>query len=184
MKMPRSEIWHLARAWVKSHPVLILCIASPYLRYTGWDEADLESEALLIAYQVLSHMLEHDRALIGMDKYFRVVFQSRCMAASEIRLMNYDLDPEQLPATPTGPEHDDDPSREAIESILQQALTSRQRQVATWILSQPRPVSIGSVARAFGIQIRSARAIIHNAVARLEIHGGHRRVCEELSAAA
>lgn len=180
MSLGCDHLWKLASAWTTSHRVLIRCIASPYLAHMGCSTHDLESEALLTAYQTLSSLLQNDKDLALMGSYFRVVFKCRCikLTMGVDVVTDYDLSrlyvvqEENVTAAP-------DPA--VIEAALA-ALTHRQRQVTRWILCQPTPASVERIGQRFGITSRRVRSLINTAISRIE--NGHRRVCKTISSLA
>lgn len=178
--MKDTELWHLAQAWVKSNRVLIWCIAGPYYRYMSCEVHDLESEALLTAHQVLTLLSKKRKNLSHMNRYYRVVFRTRCIRLTTgLLITGYEID--QIPAT----DEKSDQQEELDESVIREALqvlTNRQRQISEWILSQPTPVSTTTVGNRFGIGSRTVRAILSNAIRRIE-HYGYQPVHEGFATA-
>jgi DNA-binding CsgD family transcriptional regulator len=142
---------------------------------------DLESEALLTAYQVLTLLSRKRKKLSQMNRYFRVVFRTRCISLTTgLLVTGYEI--EQAPAR----EVNLDQQGELDESVIREALhvlTNRQRQISEWILSQPTPVSTTTVGKRFGIGSRTVRAILNNAIRRIEEYG-YQPVRETIATAA
>jgi len=176
--MKKTELWFLAQTWVKSNHVLIWCIAAPYFKYMPCDLQDLENEALLTAYQVMSGLMHNDKKISLMNRYYRVVFRTRCIKLTTGMIVtNCDID--QMPA-PDQEQKQQELDQEVIQEALQ-VLTNRQRQISQWILSQPRPVSTRMVAKKYGVQRRTIQAIVSNAIDRIY---GHQRVQQAIQTAA
>jgi len=144
------------------------------------DSSDLAGEAQLAVYQVISVLIDQNKDLSLTNKYFRIVFRTRCIQmAAGVALAN-----EQQATVAIQKEQSPDPneSSELDDAIISQALfalTGRQRLVSLWILSQPRPVSFYTIANHFGIHIQSVRKILSNAIRRIEGYG-NQRICEDL----
>lgn len=175
--------WHLAQTWVKSNRVLIWCIAGPYYRYMSCEVYDLESEALLTAYQVLTLLSRKGKSLALMSRYYRVMFRTRCIElATGVRVIDCDIEriPSDAPDTFAWQQEELNP--ETIQNALQ-VLTNRQRQISEWILAQPTPINTTTAGKQFGIQARAVRSIIKNAIRRIEDYG-HQSVQQTISAAA
>ena len=178
--MNQTELWHLSQAWVKSNQVLIRCIASPYYRHMSCEKHDLENEALLTAYQVLTQLSMREKDLSLMNKYYRIVFRTQCIRMTAgIKTADCDLDQLSLPGKELNNQEDLD--QNVIQAALQ-VLTHRQRQISEWILSQPTPVTTTTIGQKFGIQSRTVRAILSNAIQRIENYG-YCPVREELAPA-
>lgn len=174
-----TDTWSLASLWIKSNPMLIKCIAAQYIPYMGCSFQDLESEALLVAYQTISSLFQSEKDLSCMARYFRVVFRSRCIQMTMGIKVVDDLDPEIINV----PNEDETLPQELDQDVIDAALaslTNRQRQVAKWILSQPSPVNTDLVGEHFGISTRGVRRLINDAVTRIE--NGHRNVCRTIPA--
>lgn len=174
-----TDTWSLASLWIKSNPVLIHCIAAKYIPHMGCSTKDLESEALLVAYQTLSSLLQSEEDLSSMGRYFRVVFRSHCIQMTMGIKVVDDLDPEKINFTRDGDTLHQELDQHVIDAALA-SLTSRQRQVAKWILSQPSPVNTDLVGKHFGISTRGVRRLINDAITRIE--NGHRNVCQTIGA--
>lgn len=174
-----TDTWSLASLWTKSNPVLIKCIAGRYIAHMGCSTQDLENEALLVAYQTISSLLQRGEDLSCMGRYFRVVFRSHCIQLTMgIRVVD-NLDPAKINVT----YEDDTLHQELDQDVIDAALTSltnRQRQIAKWILSQPSPVNIDLVGKHFGMSTRGVRRLINDAITRIE--NGHRNVCRTVPA--
>lgn len=175
--------WQLAQTWVKSNHVLVWCIAGPYYRYMSSEAHDLESEALLTAYQVLTLLRRRGKSLELMSRYYRVAFRTRCIElATGVKVTDCDIN--QIPSRPaeTLLWKQDELNPETIQSALR-VLTNRQRQISEWILAQPTPINTATAGKQFGIQARAVRSIIKNAIRRIEDYG-HTTVQQAISAAA
>ena len=176
----KQNIWLLAQSWVSANRVLIWCIAAPYHRYMSCDSSDLAGEAKLVGYQVISALIDQNKDLSLTSKYFRTVFRTRCIQmAAGVALVNdhqatVAIQNEQSPDRNESSDLDDSVIAEALS-----ALTSRQRLVSQWILSQPKPVSFYTIANHFGIHIQSVRRILSNAIKRMDGYG-NQRICEDL----
>jgi len=167
MNTDKKEIWPMAQSWVHSHKVLIWCIAAPYYRHMSCDSYDLAGEALTVAYQVFSTLIQRNQDVSLITRYFRVVYRSRCiqMAAGVFIAASTSEIPTEVVAM-------EKQQKAAIdESAISEALfvlTDRQRQISQWILEQQQPVSIATIARHFGIQGRTIREILSNSIKRIE----------------
>ena len=174
-----NHIWQLAMVWARSHRVLINCIAAPYISHMGFNSQDLESEALLAAFQTVSTLVKRNKCLTLMDSYFRVIFRSRCvdLALGVGVVPGYDI--ERINVT-SGQEKllHQDLEQQVIDDALM-SLTQRQREVAKWIISQPTPVDTDLIGQQFGITKRGVRRLLSNAICRIE--NGHRGVCKTVS---
>ena len=88
-----------------------------------------------------------------------------------VKLVDIELDQIQMDCEQNQREELD----QAVIDQALQALTTRQREISCWILSQPTPVNMDSISQVFGIRKRTAQAIISNAIQRLEkLHGTNR----------
>ena len=174
-----TDKWSLASLWIKSNPVLINYIAAQYIPHMGCTSQDLESEALLVAYQTISSLLQSKKDLSHMGRYFRVVFRSHCIQMTMGIKVVKGIDPEKINFTHGGTTLRQELDLHVINTALD-SLTSRQRQVAKWILSQPSPVNTDLVGEHFGISSRGVRRLINDAITRIE--NGHRNVCQTISA--
>ena len=177
--MTHTEIWNLAIIWVKSHRVLIRCVAARYSPYMGCSAQDLESEALLVAFLTLRDLVRNNKDLSLMGRYFRVIFRSRCIHMTMGVDMVNELDTERMKAEQRE-ERSLDPKldQQVIEDAIL-SLTQRQRQVAQWILNQDTPVSVSLIGQHFGITARGVRKLINNAIIRIE--NEHHRVCKTVT---
>jgi DNA-binding CsgD family transcriptional regulator len=167
--MTKADRWHLAQSWVKSNKVLIWCIAGPYYKFMSCEPHDVEGEALLAAYKVLTLLNRQQKSLSLMNPYFRVVFRTRCIGlTSGLPATEYEI--EQIPAAEWETCRQEEPDENAIRASLE-VLTNRQRQISEWILAQPTPVSTTTIGNRFGIGSRTVRAILSNAIKRIEQYG-------------
>lgn len=173
------DTWSLASLWIKSNPVLIKCVAAKYIPHMGCSSRDLESEALLVAYQTISSLFQKEKDLSCMARYFRVVFRSRCIQMTMGIKVVGDLDPEIINVSRRDETLHQELDQDVIDAALA-SLTNRQRQVAKWILSQPSPVTTDLVGEHFGISTRGVRRLINDAITRIE--NGHRNVCRTVPA--
>lgn len=182
--MKKKELWFLAQTWVKSNHVLIHCIAAPYypfMPYDSLDSLDLEHEALLAAYQVMHELILENKKLSLMNKYYRVVFRSRCIELAQGVPIKTGVNIEQIgidfknPAAPGHPMQDDLDDFLIKEAL--QVLTNRQRQVSCWILKQEKPVSTSNVAKNYNVRRRTIQALLSNAIKRLNRLNENRRLC-------
>lgn len=173
MLLGQKQVWKLAVAWAKSNRVLINHTAGPYTRYMGLSSEDLESEALLVAHQVLLSLHQGSKNLSDMERYFRVVFRSHCIRLTRGYYIAEYIDPEKINLT-----NDQKISHQQLDQLIidgaLEALTARQREVTEWILCQSFPVNTERIGSHFGISSRAARKLIKNAIIRLE--NGHRRI--------
>jgi len=173
--MENTELWFLAQTWVKSNQVLIRCIATPYYQFMPCDSLDLEHEALLTAFQVMHGLIHKDKKLSLMNKYYRVVFRSRCIKLAHGVPINASLNIDQIASEPKKQSHpylDEERIQEAL-----QGLTSRQRQISDWILRQDKPVTIAMVAKRYEVQKRTIQAVLSNAIKRLNRLNENQRLC-------
>jgi DNA-directed RNA polymerase specialized sigma24 family protein len=174
-----TDKWSLASLWIKSNPVLINCIAAQYIPHMGCSPQDLKSEALLVAYQTISSLLQSEKDLSLMAQYFRVVFRSHCIHLTMRVPVMAGVDPEKINYTSRDEIIQQELDQHVIDATLT-SLTTRQRQVVQWILNQPSPVNINLVGEHFGISARGVRRLINDAITRIE--NGHRNVCQAVSA--
>jgi DNA-directed RNA polymerase sigma subunit (sigma70/sigma32) len=98
-----------------------------------------------------------------------------------MRIRVTDCDVDQISVTPPDSIQDEELDQEVITAALE-VLTDRQREISEWILSQSTPVSTTTVSEEFGIQSRTVRAILSNAVKRIEQYG-YQAVREEFAPA-
>jgi len=144
--------------------------------YDSLDSLDLEHEALLAAYQVMHELILKNKKLSLMNKYYRVVFRSRCIKLAHGVPIKTEINIEQIgidfkdPAD--HPELDDSLINEAL-----QVLTNRQRQVSCWILKQEKPVSTSNVAKNYNVRRRTIQAVLSNAIKRLNRLNENHRLC-------
>lgn len=158
-------IWQQAQSWAHANKTLIWCIAAPYYRYMPCDFIDLAGEAQVVVFQVISSLTDQNEDMSKIAPYFRVVYRTRCIQLAAGVPNVADLIPAEVVAM------EQEQSIDLDESIIKQALlilTHRQRQVSMWILEQPYPVSIATIARHFGIQGRTIREILSNSIKRIE----------------
>jgi DNA-directed RNA polymerase specialized sigma24 family protein len=174
-----NDTWSLASLWIKSNPVLINYISAQYIPHMGCSSQDLENEALLVAHQTLSSLLQSEKDLSYMGRYFRVVFRSHCIQMTMGIKVIDDIDPETIHFSHEEVTLHQELDQHVIDTALT-ALTTRQRQVAKWILSQPSPVNTNLVGEHFGISTRGVRRLINDAITRIE--NGHRNVCQTVGA--
>jgi DNA-binding CsgD family transcriptional regulator len=161
----KNEIWQQAQSWVSSNKPLIWGVASPHYRYMSCDSGDLFGEAQLVFYKVFSTLLAQNKDLSLTPGYFKVVFRTRCIQmATGVHgtVLNFGQD---IPSKEKQPFVEVDNSA-VVGALL--ALTHRQRQVSMWILEQPHPVSVATIAKHFGIHGRTIREIISNSIKRIE----------------
>lgn len=167
VSIEHTDAWSLAFLWIKSNPVLINCIAAQYIPHMGCSSQDLESEALLVAYQTLSSLLRSEKDISHIGRYFRVVFRSHCIQMTMGINIVEGLDPEKINFTHADDTRHQELDQHVIDTALT-ALTTRQRQVAKWILRQPSPVNTDLVGEHFGISTRGVRRLINDAITRIE----------------
>ncbi|MCP3891362.1 MAG: sigma-70 family RNA polymerase sigma factor [Desulfobulbaceae bacterium] len=179
ISMRPTDSWSLASLWIKSNPVLINCIAAQYIAHMGCNSQDLESEALLVAYQTLSSLRQSEKDLSNMGRYFRVVFRSHCIQMTMGINVVDGIDPEKINFTHGGDRLHQELDQHVIDTALS-SLTTRQRQIAKWILNQPSPVNTDLIGEHFGISTRGVRRLINDAITRIE--NGHRNVCQTIGA--
>lgn len=165
--MNHTELWELTQIWKRSHKILIWCVASKYYQKMSFcDSADIEHEATIVAYQVLSYLDRENINLREMDKHFTIRFHYRCrqMAAGvHARPASHYLERLQVEQNPSLPE----PSPQAVSRAFA-LLTKKQREVAAWILAAPFPVTTLNIASRFNVTPRAVRKMISNIVSRLE----------------
>ena len=183
-KMVSEKQWQKATSWVHSHRQLVNHIAAPYRQFMASDKGDIEQEAILTAFCTLTIFAEKGAGNSTFGAYFRVQFRTRCIKLAAGGIVSSESDIDQLPSTETHKKIADQ-DRVRFEQALAQ-MTNRQRQVAHWILSQPTPVSTSLVAEKFGIHRRTVRAIICNAVKRIERRKkrGHKKLRKDIPFAA
>ncbi len=177
--MRHSDSWSLASLWIKSNPVLINCIAAQYISHMGCSSQDLKSEALLVAHQTISNLLQREKDLSLMAQYFRVVFRSHCIQMTMGIKVVDGMDPEKINFCQKDKTVHQELDQHLIDIALK-SLTTRQRQLAKWILKQPSPVTTDLVGEHFGITARGVRRLIQDAITRIE--NGHRNVCRTVPA--
>ena len=174
MLLGNGQLWQLAIAWTRSNKVLIKCIATQYFPYMGCSAYDLQAEALLVAHQTVVTLLQKDKGLDLMGRYFRIVFRSRCIELMDV-CVAADVDLSDVTLEELGSQNKLD--QYVIESALSD-LTNRQRQIAQWILTQPTPASTNMIGLKFGITARGVRKLISNAIFRIE--NGNQRICKSV----
>lgn len=172
MALTCEQRWQLATSWTSSNHVLIRCVAAPYYAHMGCSSKDLESEALLIAYQTIALLLQSGRDLSCIGRYFRVSFRTHCIKLTMgVRIVS-DVEVHRLPVTMESLE------KSSLEPVVIERalgeLTRRQQQVARWVLAQPTPVNADEIGRRFGISSRGVRSLISSAISRIE--NGHKRL--------
>ena len=182
--MVSEKQWQTATDWVRSHHQLVNHIAAPYRQFMASEKGDIEQEAILTAFCTLTIFEEKGAGNSKFGAYFRVQFRTRCIKLAAGGMVNSASDIDQLPSTEPE-EKIAEQGREGIEQAMAR-MTNRQRQVAHWILSQPTPVSTSLVAEKFGIHRRTVRAIICNAVKRIERRRqrGHKKLRKNIPFAA
>lgn len=157
-------IWQMAQSWVAGHIPVIWCIASPYYRYMSCDTGDFVGEAQIVVYQIISALIEQNKDLSLIDRYFRVAYRTKCIKmASNIHLVA------DMPIEVMAMEKEQ--AVDLDESIIAEALaplTNRQRQVSHWILKQPRPVSLADIAKQFGIHQQNAGRLLSASIIRIK----------------
>lgn len=179
LAVEHTDTWSLASLWIKSNPLLIKCVAAQYYPHMGCNSKDLKSEALLVAYQTLSSLLQSEKDLSDMARYFRVLFRSHCIQMTMgINIVN-NLDPETINVSHGEKTRPEELDPHVIDAALS-SLTRRQREVTQWILNQPSPVNTDLVGEHFGISTRGVRRLINDAITRIE--NGHRNVCRTVPA--
>lgn len=169
--MPYKHQWKTAISWVQSNHTLVDCIAGPYRRYMASSSEDIEHEAILAAFCALSTLAKKGQPSKKFGSYFRVQFKTKCIKMAKGGMNNSFQDIDQIPTIPS--EHEcEEIDHEIIEQALQK-MSSRQRQISRWILTQPTPVSTNRIAQEFGICNRTVRNIVCNAIKRVEDNGKH-----------
>jgi DNA-directed RNA polymerase specialized sigma24 family protein len=144
---------------------------------------DIEQEAILAAFYTLSILANRAEENNKFGAYFRVQFRTRCIKMATGGMVGCIDDIDQIPST-NSEQKTDDLDLEMMQQALQR-MSNRQRQLSEWILAQPTPVSTTIVAKKFGIRSRTVRAILCNAVNRIQRrHYGNPAVCKDISVAA
>ena len=166
-----TELWALTQIWIRSHKILIWCIAAKYYKKMSiyCDHTDINQEASLVAFQTLQDLVGQNLNLQEMEKRFTSRFHRRCRELStgvntcpashylESCFSDLKDNSKTLP----------EPSARLIKEAFC-ALTKKQREVALCILSAPCPVSTLSIASMFNVTPRAVRSMIVNIVTRLE----------------
>lgn len=181
--MSPEQQWKAAIRWVESNRALVGHIAAPYRRYMASNSKDIEQEAILVAFYTLSILANRADESNKFGAYFRVQFRTRCIKMATGGMVGSFDDTDQIPSSHSDRKLDD-LNHETMEQALQK-MSNRQRQISEWILDQPTPVSTTIVAKKFGIQSRTVRAILCNAVSRIQRGDyGNPQVCKDVSVAA
>src|SRR3989339_1114556 len=153
--------WLAAETWVKANMALVRGVAAPYRSFMASDLEDIQSQAILAAYEALVALEKrHDGRAECFQAFFRVVFKRHCLRLSAGGQITLEFDLNLLPMiTPESKLKEE--SSEVIKEILDRRLPDyRQRQVCHWILSQPHTVGTGDVAEHFGLDPRYIRQLI------------------------
>ena len=164
--MSRQHQWETARIWVQSNYSLIRLISSPYCRYMASGTKDIKQEAILTAFNTLHLLAQKGENTNRLGAYFRVMFKTQCIKMATGVVVTDFIDIDQISSVSTE-QTNYELDQYYIEQALQQ-ISTRQRRIAQWILEQPKPVSTTLIAEKFGIQRRTVRAILCNAIKRLE----------------
>lgn len=181
--MSSEQQWQAAIRWVESNRALVGHIAAPYRRYMASNAKDVEQEAILAAFHTLSILENREDGSNKFGAYFRIQFRTQCIKMATGGMVGSVDDTDQIPS-PHSEQKLDDLDHERMEQALLK-MSTRQRQISEWILAQPTPVSTTIVAKKFGIQSRTVRAILCNAVSRIERKNyGNPQVCKDISVAA
>ena len=144
------------------------------------DSRDLAGEAQIAVYKVIAVLIDQNKDLSLTSKYFRIVFRTRCIQmAAGVALAIEQQAAVAIQNVQSPDRNESSDLDDAVIAVTLSALTSRQRLVSLWILSQPRPVSFYNIANHFGIHIQSVRRILSNAIRRIEGYG-NQRICEDL----
>ena len=159
-----NELWQAAVNWVAANRKLVYQIAAPYSRHMAADSNDLIQEANISAFKALRVA----RAKKTPDKFtvfFHVIFKTNCIRqAAGIRTSHNDFrrlgksDKRRKTVRPG--------KRRAMNRAFN-TMTRRQREVCTWLLKQPVPVSTHDMARKFRISHRHARRLVNNSIRRI-----------------
>lgn len=181
--MSSEQQWQSAIRWVESNRALVGHIAAPYRRYMASNSKDIEQEAILAAFCTLSILANRADESNNFGAYFRVQFRTRCIKMATGGMVGSIDDTDQIPST-NSEQKLDDLDHETMEQALQK-MSHRQRQISEWILAQPTPVSTTIVAKKFGIQSRTVRAILCSAVSRIQRRDyGNTQIRKDVSVAA
>ena len=180
--MTSEQQWQDAISWVQSNRTLIGHISAPYRRYMASSSKDIEQEAVLAAFCTLEILASRGQDSDKFGAYFRVQFRTRCIKMANGGMRGI-LDADQIPLI-SSEQNSNQLDQEVMEQALQM-MSNRQKQISGWILAQPTPVSTKNVAKVFGIRDRTVRAILSNAVRRIEnIQNGNHQLRKDVSVAA
>ena len=172
--------WKAAISWVQSNHTLIGYISAPYRKHMSSDARDIEQEAILAAFCTLSVIAKKKASSHKFGAYFRVQFRTRCIKMATGGMGNDFNNIDQIASSPYEQKYEV-LDHETIEQALQR-MSNRQRQISRWILAQPTPVNTAIVAKEFGICGRTVRAIVCNAIKRVEKrHHGNTQIRKNIS---
>lgn len=163
-QLSNREIWSMAQQWVSTNKKLIRQIASPYFRFMAGDNEDLYQEAIIAAFKALV-ISRKKRKQEQFVRYFRVIFRTNCiLLASGIQTVHC-LEDYFLPS-PEQEEKTKEPKKEEIKQALT-AVTTRQKEICLWLLSQPVPVGTRDIAREFNVSRRHACRLVMHSIQRI-----------------
>lgn len=160
-----DEIWELAVQWVSDNKKLVRQIASPYLRHMAADSSDLLQEATIAAFKALNIVRDKERPQ-EFVLFFRVVFKTNCIKLSSGIQTAHCFEIQQFPDPDRKHDAAGQENHEALDQAFN-AMTRRQREVCSWLLNQPLPVSPPDLAREFRISLRHAFRLISSSIERI-----------------
>jgi len=159
-----DQVWELAAQWVSDNKRLVRQIAAPYLRHMAADSNDLLQEATISAFKALNIVRDKEKPRKFVP-FFRVVFKTNCIKlASGIQTVHCEF--HLLSATYSQKEEACQENHHAL-NLAFDAMTKRQREVCSWVLDQPLPVSTPDLAKEFRISRRHACRLISNSIDRI-----------------
>jgi DNA-directed RNA polymerase specialized sigma24 family protein len=147
------------------------------------DAKDIEQEAILTAFITLNILAKKGEDANRLGAYFRVMFRTQCIRMAAGVVVSNFVDINQVAFIPYKQQ-----PYELDHSSIQQALqqvSRRQRQISQWILDQPNPVNTTLIAQQFGVRERTVRAILFNAIRKIEeTNFANTRIRKDISIAA
>ena len=162
------EIWEMAMQWVSANRKLVRQIASPYFTHMAADSTDLYQEATISAFKAFIAFRKKGKSKQFVP-FFRVIFKTNCVKlASGIRTVHSQED-YHLPCPEKREEVDKlENCKVKIEDALK-SVTKRQREICTWLLQQPDPVSTPDIAKQFKVSRRHACRLISTSIQRISM---------------
>lgn len=182
MRLNREQIWQLADLWVRSNNVLIRSVSSRYYHHMSFSFEDIQAEALLTAFLVISDLLSEGKELTLTSHNFYFAFLRQCIQLSRgVPLVPYHVDFEKLAIASESRNTDECHDDQRIKNACS-VLTKRQRSVTSWILEQQKPATQQMVADHFNVTVRAVRKILNSTIKRFE-NSGYQRIRSSITTA-